>query len=131
MGWAAPTVVPRLWELLLFPLAPDSLHLLSLIIWVPLLCPLPPHDGLIPVTSTEAPVMYPLSSDAKNVTASATSMRMVVVGRGWNPTHSHRSKVITSHQNPSPPTHTLPTTNPSEVLSDTTNFGISSFGAPP
>ena len=84
--------------------APDSLHLLSLIIWVPLLYPLPPHDGLIPVTSTEAPVMYPLSSDAKNVTASATSMGMVGVGGRWNPTHSHRSKVITSHQNPSPPT---------------------------
>lgn len=85
--------------------APDSLHLLFLITWVPLLCPLPPHDGLIPVTSTEAPVMYPLSSDAKNATTSATSIGMA--GRRQNPTHSHGPKVITSHQNPSPPTHTL------------------------
>lgn len=85
--------------------APDSLHLHSPIIWVPLLCPLPPHDGLIPVTSTEAPVMYPLSSDAKNATTSATSMGMM--GRRQNSTHSHGPKVITSHQNPSSPTHTL------------------------
>lgn len=55
-------------------LAPDSPHLLSYMIWVPLLCPLPPHAGLIPVTSTEAPVIYPLSSDARNATTSATSM---------------------------------------------------------
>lgn len=85
--------------------APDSLYLLSLIIWVPLLFPLPPHDGFIPVTSTEAPVMYPLSSDAKNATTSATSTGMV--GRRQNPTHSHGPKVITSHRNPSPPKHKL------------------------
>lgn len=86
--------------------APESPHLLSQIIWIPFLCPLPPHDGLIPVTSTEAPVMYPLSSDAKNATTSATSMG--TVRRGQNPTHFHRPKgAIIFHQKyPFPPKHT-------------------------
>lgn len=84
--------------------APDSPHLLSQMSWVPLLSPLPPQDGLIPVTSTEAPVMYPLSSDAKNATTSATSMG--IVGRGQAPTYSHRPKrAIISHQKLFPPKH--------------------------
>lgn len=45
-------------------------------------CP-PPHEGLIPLTSTEAPVMYPLSSDAKNATTSATSVGMVGEGQSY------------------------------------------------
>lgn len=86
--------------------APDSPHLFSQIIWIPFLCPLPPHDGLIPVTSTEAPVMYPLSSDAKNATTSATSMG--TVRRGQNPTHSHRPKgaIIFHQKQPLPAKHT-------------------------
>lgn len=103
---------------------------LSLTIWVPLLCSLPPQDGLIPVTSTEAPVMYPLASDAKNATTSATSMG--IVERGHNPTHSYRPKW------PSPPPSNTPssqahteTTNPGENLSDTTDFGISSLSTVP
>lgn len=86
--------------------APDSPHLFSQIIWIPFLCPLPPHDGLIPVTSTEAPVMYPLSSDAKNATTSATSMG--TVRRGQNPTHSHRPKgaIIFHQKHPLPAKYT-------------------------
>lgn len=51
-------------------------------IWVLFSCP-PPHEGLIPLTSTEAPVMYPLSSDAKNATTSATSVGMVGEGQSY------------------------------------------------
>lgn len=87
--------------------ASDSPHLLSHIVWVPVLCPLSPHAGIIPVTSTEAPVMYPLSSDARNATTSATSMGMV--GRGHNPSYSHRHKVAIIS-----PKHT-PTTSLSEI----------------
>ena len=119
---------PWPWEPLPFPVAPDSPYWLSHIVWVLLLCPLPPHAGLIPVTSTEVPVMYPLSSDAKNATTSATSMRMV--GRGQNSAHSHRPKTaIISHQrHPSPQTSPqTPTTSP---LENPKTLGISSFRPP-
>ena len=98
-GGEAPTSVLGLWELL--PSLSGS-RLPSFAFWVPLLCPLPPPDGLIPVTSTDAPVMYPLSSDAKNATTSATSMGMV--GRGQNPTHSQtQSSLLSESPLPQPP----------------------------
>lgn len=70
---------------------------------------LPPQDGLVPVTSTEAPVMYPLSSDARNATTSATSTG--AVGRGQAPTYSHRPKGPSSLTR-NPPPNTAPITNP-------------------
>lgn len=69
VGMKAPTSVPGLKKgPLPFRLQSPSL---SHTAWVLFSCP--PHEGLIPLTSTEAPVMYPLSSDAKNATTSATS----------------------------------------------------------
>lgn len=61
------------------------------------------------MTSTEAPVMYPLSSDAKNATTSATSMG--AVGEGQSQFLS--SRVALLPQNPRP----TPITNPYATLS--------------
>lgn len=63
-----------------------------------------PHEGLIPETSTEAPVIYPLSSDAKKATTSATSMGMVGEGQA----HCLRSGVAILPHNPKPHQSLIP-----------------------
>lgn len=110
-GGYPPSSIPGLWELLPFP---QWLQTPSVFLYHLGSTSLPsPHDGLIPVTSTEAPVMYPLSSDAKNATTSATSMG--IMRREQNAIHSHKPKgIIISEKHPLPPEHTS-TTNPGET----------------
>lgn len=105
-----PTSVPGLGTLC----PSQELKLLSPshLVWVSLPHLLPPLKVLIPVTSTEAPVMYPLSSDAKNATTSATSTEM----RG-------RVPLIPGFLSSLPSVPRLCAT-----LRDTTTLGISSLG---